>query len=75
MRLPVSFNNGLSLTQAESRCSTDILFARYRNLSKLPEANTSWTTYDGLSQYIDLNGGIYDFCPLSKTSYDVKDVC
>lgn len=42
--LPVSFNNGLSLTQAESRCSTDILFARYRNLSKLPEANTSWTT-------------------------------
>jgi hypothetical protein len=48
---------------------------RYRNLSKLPEANTSWTTYDGLSQYIDLNGGIYDFCWLSITSYDVKDVC
>lgn len=73
--LAVSFNNGLSLTEAESRCSTDILFARYRNLNKLPQSNSSWTPYDGLSQYIDANGGIYDFCWLSKTSYDVKDVC
>lgn len=73
--LSISFNNGLSLSESESECDTDILFARFRNLNKLPQANSTWTNYGGLSLYVDRLSGIYDFCWLGQTSYDIKDVC
>ena len=70
----VSFSNGVSVTESERWCTTDVLFAEFRSLQRCHGASCGWTNYQSLVEYIN-NTNDYKFCKLSTTSYDVKGQC
>jgi hypothetical protein len=70
----VSFSNGTSLSESERWCTSDVLFAEFRELQKCQGQGCGWTDYGGLSQYINTTTD-YRFCWKSKTAYDVRGQC
>lgn len=76
--MSASADQGESITESERNCTSDSLFAEFRNLSKCaPDQGCGWSAYGGLRQYIDTANGSnpYDFCWVGPRAYDVRQSC
>ena len=74
----VDFNVGESISQAERNCTSDSLFANFRNLDRITCVGCTWTNYQSLYQYVNStpgSGNAYEFCRLSNTGYNVRQSC
>ena len=73
----VTINAGSSfaISESESTCSSDSLWAEFRELRYISNQGGSLVNYVDVLERVDLNSGPYQFCRRGSTSYDVKQTC
>lgn len=70
------FSLGDSRSSSERSCTSDSLYANFRQLNRISCVGCSWLPYESLYQYKDTPmTNDYDFCRLSNTSFDVGINC
>ena len=75
INVPLNAGSSLAVTQSESECSGDSLFAQFMELKRIATQNGSFVPYTQVIQYISLNPGVYNYCPVATDAYDVRQTC